>query len=162
LLDLINMLDPEVRVIDSGPLEVSTTLGDVSGWCRLTVESDGTVTWEGHMHESSSLTQTFYAVMTVNNPSRPLIMGHEGTVHGTLGLGLSRDCDWHLVYPTDAEVRGAWNTLKVSSWKADLTVYDSDLTPVEALLSLGIITQAEAESGAFLLLSSTGCTPPEH
>ncbi len=99
-------------------LDFSVSTATVSGAVTLILKRDGTVIYRGHVHESGGLSH-HYAVLTVLEkailpPDKtglvPVIVAHEGEVHGTLDLG-SRDDDWDLLQ-VDFVVRDNWEHIK--------------------------------------------------
>src|SRR5262249_35424707 len=93
LSGVIRNLDPETRIFDTWNFNG----GHISGWTQLGLNSDGTASFRGHVHDSGP-TGYNYVLTTVlldvrDQQGRTLVFAHPGSVHGTVDIG-SRDDDW--------------------------------------------------------------------
>jgi hypothetical protein len=84
---------PEWRVVDAPSITFGTGIA-VGGYGRLTVFSDGTTHFQGHLHDSGFPSYDCLAVFTVKDADgRAYVASRSGRVHGTDEPG-SRDLDW--------------------------------------------------------------------
>jgi hypothetical protein len=95
----------------------------VGGYGRLTVFSDGTTHFQGHLHASGFPSYDCLAVFTVKDADgRAYAASHTGRVHGTDEPG-SRDFDWDE-WGTNDDLRRNWPRISsggVGGWKVDVT-----------------------------------------
>jgi hypothetical protein len=91
LHELIRDLVPEHVTFNTGEMEA----GDVKGWAELTIRSNGSWLFRGHLHDSGTLFGDLYLfVITLNyvDESRHLIAMQQ---QGTLGIsGTAQNADW--------------------------------------------------------------------
>jgi hypothetical protein len=148
LLDILTSLVPEKRTFRF-PLSAAS----VEGWCELSVASDGSAAWSGHLHESGAPTRKCAVILVVRGVvplvinqqlfgNYDLVVKHLGHVHGTFGIG-SRDDDWDQ-RGVDTEVKANWNLLRTATADAVLGVNTGATEIVEDVFGSfpGLITGA--------------------
>lgn len=75
-------------------------LAALGGWVTVTVNLDGSVRWQGHMHDSAADGYDFGISALVRTPSgRAIALAHTGHVGGAFTSG-SRDHDWNDIHPS--------------------------------------------------------------
>jgi len=120
---------PEWLVVDAPSITFGTGLA-VGGYGRLTVFSDGTTHFQGHLHDSGFVSYDCLVVFTVKDADgRAYTASHSGRVHGTIGSG-SRDVDWDDWGSNDA-IRENWPKIRFGGpdgWRAEVT---PDFTPLK-------------------------------
>jgi uncharacterized protein with LGFP repeats len=83
---------------------VTGGLAALGGWVTVTVYLDGSVRWEGHMHDSGADGYDFGITALVKSPSgRAIALAHTGHTSGTFTSG-SRDDDWNTLQPASPMV----------------------------------------------------------
>ncbi|MFJ5064659.1 hypothetical protein ACIP96_35250 [Streptomyces nigra] len=89
-----------------------TALG---GWAELTIRSDGSYTFRGHMHDSGFDPYAFRIGVVVRSPdgTKAIAALKSGTVAGTLGSG-SRDFDWDET-GTNTGLKSNWDSMRDGS-----------------------------------------------
>jgi hypothetical protein len=125
LRELVSMLDP-VRL--SFPLNDGTCAGS----CELVVSHDGHVTYTGHVHNSGALDARYIAITSVPVTFGPLLVAHQSTAGGTLGLD-PRDDDWHVDGDSPL-VAGDWHGFRQAVASAK-TVFGANTGATEILTS---------------------------
>ncbi|WP_261564410.1 hypothetical protein [Frankia gtarii] len=86
----------------------------VGGWMRLTLNSDGTYRYSGHLHVSGAPSYNDEVVVAVSAANgTTFTFSHTGRLHGTFESG-SRDDDWNRSGYRHA-IRDAWPALS-RSW----------------------------------------------
>ena len=98
----MDILTPDGRVVVIVEMDVDRSTvdqwnfngGHISGWTQLGLNSDGTASFRGHVHDSGP-TGYNYVLTTVlldvlDQQGRALAFAHAGSVHGTFDIG-SRD-----------------------------------------------------------------------
>jgi hypothetical protein len=118
---------PEWLVVDAPSITFGTGIA-VGGYGRLTVFSDGTTHFQGHLHDSGFPSYDCLAVFTVKDADgRAYAASRSGRVHGTDEPG-SRDLDWDDWGSNDA-IRENWSKIR-SGWQRGYRVdVTSDWSP---------------------------------
>lgn len=98
----------------------------IGGNARFQIFSDGTTHFTGHLHDSGLPTYDCLAVFSVKDgQNRAYTASQDGTVHGTLDLGSSRDLDWDL-WGSNSDVRTNWASIRASGVGAGTVSVTSD------------------------------------
>jgi hypothetical protein len=120
---------PQWFDVDTPSITFGTGIA-VGGYGRLTVFSDGTTHFQGHLHDSGFPSYDCFAVFTVKDADgRAYAASHSGRVHGTDEPG-SRDLDWDD-WGTNDDLRRNWPKIRsggVGGSKVDVT---SDWSPTK-------------------------------
>jgi hypothetical protein len=141
LSDLFEAPLPQERIF---PSQVSAD--SVSGWCELTLKSNGHARFRGHLHDSGALTHNYYLFTVVKASVTPgrreIVVAHQGSVHGTAGFG-SRDDDWDEQNPFWQPGVDAWPSIaRAREHYTKISVAVGPIHIVEALVALGLPTTA--------------------
>lgn len=94
--------------------EITTPAGTaLGGFMELTIRSDGTSTFRGHMHGSGFDPYAFRLSVLVRATSGKICVAamKSGTVGGTLD-STPRDFDWHEENPSSQLIRNNWTDLR--------------------------------------------------
>jgi len=118
---------PQQVVVNAPSITFGTGIA-VGGFGTLTVFSDGTTHFHGHLHASGWPSYDCLAVFTVKDTDgRGYAASHSGRVHGTDEPG-SRDLDWDD-WGTNDDIRRNWPKIRdagTGGYKVDVT---SDWSP---------------------------------
>ncbi|WP_436728910.1 COG1470 family protein [Streptomyces sp. URMC 128] len=104
---------PETRTFTH---QITTPEGTaLGGWAELTIRSDGSTRFRGHMHDSGLDSYAFRVGVVVRSPDGTAAIAalKSGTVTGTLGVG-SRDYDWDDA-DDNTGLKDTWETLRDGS-----------------------------------------------
>lgn len=131
--NLTGVLAAHDRARDSraGPFEfnariVAGGLAALGGWVKVIINSDASVRWQGHAHDSGADGYDFGISAVVRSPSgRAVAMAHSGHVGGTFTAG-SRDHDWDVTQPPNSLVRANIGAFANSQFQTHLE-YSSDI-----------------------------------
>jgi hypothetical protein len=113
--NLIRTLDnlpalPSQLDYDSGPIVFGGGV-PVGGSAHVTIFSDGTSVFSGHLHDSGATSYNTASICAVKDTrNRVYLFQHAGSVAGTVGSG-SRDDDWNAPGPQNASVVANWADL---------------------------------------------------
>jgi hypothetical protein len=116
----------------------------LGGSVNVTINPDGSVTWQGHAHNSGADGYDFAISAVVRGPSgRAVALTHSGHVGGTLTSG-SREDDWNVAQQPNAVLAARLHELVSAELNTNLE-YQSDIgsaleSVVEWLLKFGVGT----------------------
>jgi hypothetical protein len=122
-------LPMKVITVPTGDLSSDTA----SGFATLTIQQDGSVNFQGHVHDSGFFGGDYILAMwfpSVSDDQGNIItFRRSGNIAGTTGGGDSRDDDWNLSGPSDPAMRelliSHFDDLLADSPDADL-LFESD------------------------------------
>jgi hypothetical protein len=94
-----------VRTISSGDLGSGTAGGSAT----LTIRQDGSVNFQGHVHDSGFFgghyLVSIYLEDVLDDQGRTIVFLREHDIAGTIGGGDSRDDDWSIDGPADPAMK---------------------------------------------------------
>jgi hypothetical protein len=129
---LFKALPPPLRpVLDPDPVELSAPiatggLAALGGSCKVTINPDGSVRWQGHAHDSGADGYDFAISAIVRTPAgRAIALAHGGHVGGTFSSG-SRDHDWDETQPANPVIAANFDDFARGRIETNLE-YESDI-----------------------------------
>ena len=120
-------LQPQWLAVDRPSIAFGTGIS-VGGYGRLTIFSDGTTHFQGHLHDSGFPSYDCLAVFTVKDADgRAYTATSSGRVHGTDEPG-SRDLDWDD-WGTNDDIRRNWPRIRAGAVLGSQVSVTSDWSP---------------------------------
>lgn len=144
-----NQLGPVFQISDSPPVPLEWFVVDrpdikfgtglaVGGHARLTVFSDGTTHFQGHLHTSGFPSFDCLAVFTIkDSDGNAYPAAHGGRVHGTDEPG-SRDLDWDE-WGTNDGIRANWPKIRSGGQGGSRVDVTSDFSPLKIAEEVAVI-----------------------
>lgn len=123
-------LPMQVLTVPSGDLSDDT----VSGSATLVIQQDGSVNFQGHVHDSGFFGGNYLVAIlfpsVLDDQGRTVTFARSNNIAGTIGGGDSRDDDWDISGPSDPAMKqfiiDHFNNFEGDSPEASL-LFDSDL-----------------------------------
>jgi hypothetical protein len=123
--DIVGLLEPI-------KLTFQLNAGTCSGWCEITMSSDGLIHYTGKVHDSGALAASYVAITSFPTlielttfPAAvaalvaalgPVVISHKGHVGGTFSFD-SRDSSWDET-ATDARIADNWVAVREAAMSA--------------------------------------------
>lgn len=142
------------RTVSSGELGS----GVASGSATLLVQQDGSANFQGHVHNSGPLGETYVFAMAFtyiqDDQGRTPVFVHQGDLAGTLGGGGTRSDDWDITGPSDPAlaqfIRDNWGDFEITGVVSSLD-FNPDLFEAIEKIVAGMFAAAGVAEVVVLL-----------